>query len=526
MRKLIILGAALLSLVLTLPVSAYIIKRGDTLYGLAGKNWPTVAAQNGITDPKKLKVGQDIQLSNSLNLGSTKYVQTQPFSLAGAGVSIGDTTVTLSSFTQIDGTTLLTMADFGSIGFATVEPGNGSLEEQISFTGVTQNANGTATLTGVSHVLFTSPYTATSGFTQTHAGGVTLVISNTSGFYNTFANKGNNELITGAWQFAQLPTSTTSTPTDLSQLVTLYTLQQATSTGGTNGTTTVKGVFQAATDAQLQAGTVLGSTGAVLVGTGQSHSQTSTPNKVPVANGQGVIDPNYIPTSSPFMWSGQNTFNATTTLTTSTIASTTISQANIINSNITASSITNLTVATTTVTNKVASSFPYLLSVTTTALVVSNTSSEIAIMTTTTLASSTMGTNNVIRGRIHVSGWQFTTAGVLTLRLKLGATTLITQTFTNSTGGGIGPMSGGYIDFRLFESGTTAAQSAEMVTSVRDAGVTANSGTSIENAYGTNTGTGTEDTTVNKNLGLTAQWTSANAANLFVADDSEVFLDK
>jgi len=136
---------------------------------------------------------------------TTKYVQSQEFSLAGSGATTGATSITLKSFTAIDGTTLLTMTDFGSIGYATIEPGSGTQEEQISFTGVTQNANGTATLTGVKTVLFISPYTETSGTTKTHAGSTSLVISNTAGFYNRFPAKDNDETIDGQWTFTNTP---------------------------------------------------------------------------------------------------------------------------------------------------------------------------------------------------------------------------------------------------------------------------------------------------------------------------------
>ena len=81
------------------------------------------------------------------------------------------------------------MSNFGVIGFGTIEPGNGTQEEQISFTGITQNSNGTATLTGVSSVGFFYPYTATSGLLKTHAGSTLFIISNTAGFYNQFPAK-------------------------------------------------------------------------------------------------------------------------------------------------------------------------------------------------------------------------------------------------------------------------------------------------------------------------------------------------
>ncbi len=125
--------------------------------------------------------------------------QLQPFSISGAGAVAGATSVTLKSFLAIDGTPL-TMADFGAIGFGTLEPGNSVLEEQVSFTGVTKNANGTGTLTGVKSVEFLTPYTSTSGLSKTHAGSTEFVISNTSGMYDQFGAKQNDEEITGFWE--------------------------------------------------------------------------------------------------------------------------------------------------------------------------------------------------------------------------------------------------------------------------------------------------------------------------------------
>ena len=145
-----------------------------------------------------------------------KFVQAQSFTLAGAGATIGDTSLTLTSF-QLEGTNLA-MTDFGSKGWGTLEPGNGDNEEQIYFTGVTQNSNGTATLTGVYSVLMKAPYTATSGVTKSHAGGVKFVISNTAGFYDSLSGKNNDETISGLWTFTTLPQSsvTPSNALDLS----------------------------------------------------------------------------------------------------------------------------------------------------------------------------------------------------------------------------------------------------------------------------------------------------------------------
>lgn len=196
-----------------------------------------------------------------------KFVQNQPTTLAGAGSSLGDTTIILSALTQIDGT-VLTMTDFGSTGFGTIEPGNGIQEEQIAFTGITQNSNGTATLTGVSTVLTVSPYTQTSGLATSHPGGAQFVISNTAGFYDKLSAKNDDETITGTWTFTNpnYPRMDTATPapTDDEQLATKKYVDDTAISGAPNATTGVKGIVQLPTQAQVDARTATGSTGASL----------------------------------------------------------------------------------------------------------------------------------------------------------------------------------------------------------------------------------------------------------------------
>ncbi len=128
------------------------------------------------------------------------YVQAQPFSLAGSGVVVGATTMVLASMKDINGTNLA-MSDFGAKGYFTLEPGNGVFEEAGTFTGLVQNANGTCTVSGVSTILFKSPYTETSGLAKNHAGGVSLIITDSAGFWSTFPNKQNTETITAAWTY-------------------------------------------------------------------------------------------------------------------------------------------------------------------------------------------------------------------------------------------------------------------------------------------------------------------------------------
>lgn len=139
-----------------------------------------------------------------------KYVQTNTFYLAGSGVIIGATSIALTSLTDIYGN-VLTMTDFGTTGYITLEPDTTN-EESATFTGVTANANGTYTLTGVSTTLAKSPYTQTSGLVRQHSGGTKVVVTDNVAFWNTFANKANDETITGQWTFSVFPV-TPATPT-------------------------------------------------------------------------------------------------------------------------------------------------------------------------------------------------------------------------------------------------------------------------------------------------------------------------
>lgn len=144
------------------------------------------------------------------------YVQAPTTYLSGSGVTIGATTVSVTTFTDIYGN-VLTMSSFGAKGYATLEPDT-SNEEAFTFTSITPNANGTYTLGGVSSALAQTPYTEASGLVRSHAGGTKLVITDSAAFWNTFANKANNETITGTWTFNNAPVALSATPASTSVL--------------------------------------------------------------------------------------------------------------------------------------------------------------------------------------------------------------------------------------------------------------------------------------------------------------------
>jgi len=129
-----------------------------------------------------------------------QFVQLQELYLAGSGLGLSATSIALTEMKYPDGTNV-TMSDFGSMGYAVLEPGT-EREENISFTGITQNSDGSATLTGVTRGLkFKSPYDSDTNLRQSHAGGTTLVISNSAAFYNELLSRDNDETITGTYTF-------------------------------------------------------------------------------------------------------------------------------------------------------------------------------------------------------------------------------------------------------------------------------------------------------------------------------------
>lgn len=194
-----------------------------------------------------------------------RFIQAQSFQLQASGASLGDTSITLQSFKYPDGITNIVTADLGDWCYMTMEPNSGAQEEPIQLTGVTQNANGTATLTGVSSVGFKYPYAVMSGLSKSHAGGVTCIISNDAGMYGNIINYMNSTLASGISPVASQ---------------------------------TVKGIVQIATVAQINSGTATGSTMAPIVVTPDQLAASSYGSSIPPS---GIISM-YGGSAAPTAW--------------------------------------------------------------------------------------------------------------------------------------------------------------------------------------------------------------------------------
>jgi len=140
------------------------------------------------------------------------------FSVTGGGTyrirsSIGttNTTINLVSFKEPVSNTPYTMAYINSsVVYGTLSPQT-TRSEFISFTGITQNADGTAQLTGVSRGLSRTPQgngcTESATFAQKHGGQSVFILSDSPCLFAEYAVKNNDETITGSWT---VPTPTAS----------------------------------------------------------------------------------------------------------------------------------------------------------------------------------------------------------------------------------------------------------------------------------------------------------------------------
>lgn len=237
--------------------------------------------------------------------GAFTPVGATQFSLAGAGINSTQTTITLASFTTPDGRPL-TMTMFGSIGYGALEPQTVAKLEDITFSGITQNSNGSATLTGVTRGNdFISPYAPSSSLAYSHAGGMTFILTNTAGFYGQFAALQNNQTFTGNNTFTGQTTFTNFPITP----------------SNTFANINVAGISQFATPAQQAGGiaTSTNGTNAPLILSSQYATSTfvskaQTANMVAVLNSLGHLDAGFVSSSTQFSVTGTTTLSATSSV--------------------------------------------------------------------------------------------------------------------------------------------------------------------------------------------------------------------
>lgn len=218
-----------------------------------------------------------------------KFFSGKVYRLAGSGIGTTDTSITLTSFTKPISGEEVTMDTFGTIGYITLEPTSSTNKEFISFSGVSQDSNSTnATLTGVTRgLMFESPYTASTSLRRSHSGGSKVIVSNPPQLYDKLAAKGNDESVTGLWDFA----STTPPRYDLvpanhntgaivattSEFASMAALQAVVAAGCLDAAEGNQGCVELATAAEQASSTQSGSDARLVM---QARYATDTPQAI------------------------------------------------------------------------------------------------------------------------------------------------------------------------------------------------------------------------------------------------------
>lgn len=243
------------------------------------------------------------------------FVET-PTTTLYASISGSATSMRVTPYPKdLDGNKL-TMTDFGSSPTATIDPKVRNYEEIVGFTGITDNGDGTATLTGLTRDLTSkSPYTTT-GTGRSHAASAIVVFSNNPQMYARFAAPENTATITNAWTFSTLPTFTNAPTTGTDGVNKAY-ADALSIQGAATSTESNMGIVQLASPTQAGSGTASSTQGRPLVL--GSRLATSTcqvaQNSVLVASSTtGRLAGSCFDQTYPYTFTNPITLNSTTTL--------------------------------------------------------------------------------------------------------------------------------------------------------------------------------------------------------------------
>lgn len=427
------------------------------------------------------------------------------FNLAGAGTytlaaSIGstDTSIVLTSFTEPVTGTAYTMGNLATdIVYATIGPGT-STSEFISFTGITQNGDGTATLTGVVRGLARkSPFTTSASYKQPHSGQTTFILSNPPQVYNKFVSIVNDETVAGIKTFSSSPRVPTPTSSDLTFAASVEYVNDQVAAGAPDASTTVKGVTKLST-------APVSPTDPIAAGTNDTRIPTQGENDALVGT-----------SGTPSTSNKYVTNDDTATAATADKVARRLAGGNV--TVVTESFGNNTTNAASTafVQAALAGTNSKLLFQSSTPLTQSTANTSKNAFFTHSIAGGTLGTGNVIRVRMRGT-WQNANSAVPTdtLTMDYGATTVFSIVLTPTTGTSTYNFEW---EVNLYATGATNSQTGKgsyLSTLVNTAAPATLSGHSAEA-----TGNATEDSTASKNLIVSGQYSqTAGAPTVIIAD--------
>lgn len=133
-----------------------------------------------------------------------------------ASITSSQTTIPVTSIrTTDDSPVTISMASFGTaaLAYMVIEPSSSKIE-LIKFTGITDNGDGSGTLTGVTRGLAFSGNTETTVAAngKAHQAGSKIVLSNTHYWYDQLVDRSSTETIAGVKTFSNMPATTAGNP--------------------------------------------------------------------------------------------------------------------------------------------------------------------------------------------------------------------------------------------------------------------------------------------------------------------------
>lgn len=223
------------------------------------------------------------------NLGAFNVTGGSSYRLQSS-IGLSDTSINLASFKEPVSNVPYTMTYIGSsVAYATLDPQTLTKSEFVSFTGITQNSDGTARLTGVTRGLSRTPGTggcvASTTLAQSHSGQSFLVLSNSPCFYSEFAVLKNDQTITGDWQGPA--------PANTSSFVTRSYVDGKVFSGIGGASETATGTVEIATQLETASSTTNGTLGRLVIPSSLSTStwnNATSPNRIVVTDNNGFID--------------------------------------------------------------------------------------------------------------------------------------------------------------------------------------------------------------------------------------------
>lgn len=256
----------------------------------------------GFVPENQIRATYDARISQlEAKLDETKTdLKLGAFNVTGGGtyrlkssVGLSDATINLSSFKEPVSNIKYTMSYMNtSVAYGTIDPQT-TRSEFVSFTGITQNSDGSAQLTGVSRGLTRTPAgstcTASTTLAQRHAGQSIFILSDSPCLFAQYAVKQNDEAVTGLW--------TVPDPVSAQGIASRNYVDGRALGGIGNATETATGTVEMATQLEAASSTSSGTLGRLVIGANLStstYNSATAPLRVTVTQNSGQLDGRFI----------------------------------------------------------------------------------------------------------------------------------------------------------------------------------------------------------------------------------------